>query len=384
MLVITHADIVTPGRRLPDGAVVVESGRIAWVGPAAELGAPSGAQVVDASGAILAPGFIDLQVNGAFGHDFTADPGAIWPVAARLPCYGVTAFLPTIITSPLSTVARAQAVVAAPPVGFRGAAPLGLHVEGPFLNPTRKGAHNADYLLPPSVLAVRDWSPASGIWLVTLAPELPAALDVVRVLVRNGVLVSAGHSMATYAEAVAAFDAGVRYGTHLFNAMPSLGHREPGLPGALLTDNRVCVGFIPDGIHTHPAMIDLVWKLLGSDRLSMVTDCMAALGMGPGRHLLGDFEVVVDGTSARLPDGVLAGSIMSLDQGLRNLIAQTGCAVEAALATVTTIPARLLGLERERGCVEPGCIADMVLLSRDLEIQTTIAAGQVVFRKQST
>ncbi len=151
--------------------------------------------------------------------------------------------------------------------------------------------------------------------------------------------------MATYAEALAGFDAGIRYGTHLFNAMPPLAHREPGLPGALLTDDRLCAGFIPDGIHTHPAIIRLAWKQLGPDRFSMVTDSMAALGMGPGRHLLGDYEVLVDDSSARLADGTLAGSILSLDQGLRNLVRETGCSLEQALATVTTTPARLLGLD---------------------------------------
>lgn len=379
MLIITHAYLITPDRRLWDGAVTVDEGRISALGPTSEAMIPPAAQVIDAGGAMLAPGFIDLQVNGAFGRDFTADPAAIWPVAERYARYGVTAFLPTVITSPLATIARAQKIVCAPPAGFRGAEPLGLHVEGPFLNPARKGAHNAAHLRAPSVDLVRDWSPRTGVRLVTLAPELPAALDVVDALVRNGVLVSAGHSMATYDEARAGFDAGIRYGTHLFNAMPPLAHREPGLPGALLTDGRPCAGFIPDGIHTHPAMIGLAWKLLGRARFSMVTDCMAALGMGPGRHLLGDYECIVDRDSARLPDGTLAGSILSLDQGVRNLIAQTNCSLEDALATVTTTPARLLGLSRERGRIEPGYVADMVLLSREHQVRMTIAKGEIVY-----
>jgi N-acetylglucosamine-6-phosphate deacetylase len=381
MFIITHADVVTPDRRLWDGAVIVEKGRIAALAATADVAIPPGAQVLDAGGAILAPGFIDLQVNGAFGHDFTAEPGAIWDVAAGYARYGVTAFLPTIITSPLPSIAAAQSVVCARPDGFLGAEPLGLHIEGPFLNPARKGAHNAHYLLAPLVDTVRGWSPVTGVRLVTLAPELPGALDLVRTLTRNGILVSAGHSMASYEQAQAAFDAGVRYGTHLFNAMPPLAHRGPGLPGALLTDGRASAGFIPDGIHTHPAMIVLAWKLLGPARFSLVTDCMAALGMPPGRHLLGDYEVLVDGSSARLADGTLAGSILSLDQGLRNLIAVTGCPLEDALATVTTTPARLLGLDRERGRIAAGYVADMVLLSPALDILATITAGEVVYRQ---
>lgn len=380
MLIITHASVVTPTGRIADGAVVVERDRITAVGPAAEVIIPSSAELLDAEGQILAPGFIDLQVNGAFGADFTADPAQIWRVAREYARYGVTAFLPTIITSPLENVAAAQAIVCQAPPGFRGAQPLGLHVEGPFLNPARKGAHNPNYLQLPSLGAVAGWSPATGVRMVTLAPELPGAAEVIASLAGRGILVSAGHSMATYDEAIRGFDAGIRYGTHLFNAMPPLAHREPGLPGALLSDPRPAAGFIPDGIHTHPTMIGLVWKLLGPARFSMVTDCMAALGMGPGRHLLGDFEVIVDASSARLGDGTLAGSILSLDRGLRNLIRVTGCSLEDALATITMTPARLLGLAHERGCIAPGCIADLVLLSPDLRVQATMARGEVVHR----
>lgn len=379
MLIITHANAITPAGRIADGSVVVENGRIVAVGQASEVNASPGAEVLDATGLILAPGFIDLQANGAFGADFTADPAQIWPVARKYARYGVTAFLPTIITSPLKNVADAQTIVCHAPSGFRGAQPLGLHVEGPFLNPARKGAHNPHYLRPPSLDAVENWSPASGVRMVTLAPELPGAAEVISSLTGRGILVSAGHSMATYAEAMQGFDAGIRYGTHLFNAMPPLAHREPGLPGALLTDPRPGVGFIPDGIHTHPAIVNLAWKQLGPARFSMVTDAMAALGIGPGRHLLGDFEVVVDATSARLSDGTLAGSILSLDQGVRNLIAYTGCSLEDALATVTTTPARLLGLDHERGYIAPRFVADLVLLSPDLQVRTTFSEGEVVY-----
>jgi N-acetylglucosamine-6-phosphate deacetylase len=324
---------------------------------------------------------IDLQVNGAFGVDFTANPSTMWDVAAQLPRFGVTSFLPTIITSPLETVDAARSIVCQRPPSHLGAEPLGLHIEGPFLNPARKGAHNPEYLRLPSLDAVSAWSPETGVRLVTLAPELPGALEVVAALASRGVLVSSGHSMATHSEALAGFDAGVRYGTHLFNAMPPLAHREPGLPGALLSDGRPCCGFIPDGVHTHLAMISLAWKLLGPERFSMVTDCMAALGMGPGNHRLGDFDVQVDETSARLSDGTLAGSILSLDQGLRNLTSVTRCPLEEALATVTTTPARLLRLDQERGQIAAGFVADLVMLTPDLHVAATIASGRIVYRQ---
>jgi N-acetylglucosamine-6-phosphate deacetylase len=381
MLRISNATVYTPETVIERGTVLVDGGRIVSAGRASDVPCPAGADELDGTGMILAPGFIDLQVNGAFGDDFTDDPAVIWRVAAKLTRYGVTSFLPTIITSPLDRMAAGRRVVTeAAPAGFGGARPLGLHAEGPFLNPRKKGAHNPAYLRLPDAAAVADWSPQTGVRLVTLAPELPGALDVIAALSSRGVLVGEGHSMATYEQARAGFDAGARYGTHLFNAMPGLGHRDPGLPGALLTDDRTTVGFIADGVHTHPSVVALVWRTLGAARLNLVTDAMAALGMPAGKHLLGDYEVSDDATSARLADGTLAGSILSLDQAVRNLIDITGCTLAEALPTVTTTPAKAIGLDRERGRIEPGYVADMVLLSRDLRVRATIAEGQVVYR----
>lgn len=380
MLTITNATIYTPTQRIERGAVLLDAGRIAAVGPADHVPCPPDAQVIDADGLLLTPGFIDLQFNGGFGQDFTDDPTAIWPVAAQLPQHGVTAFLPTIITAPLEKSAAGQRVVTeGRPAGYRGATPLGLHIEGPFLNPTKKGAHNANYLRLATLDAVADWSPATGVRLATLAPELPGALEVIEALSSRGVLISAGHSAATYDEALAGFDAGVRYGTHLFNAMPSLLARDPGLVGALLTDDRPTVGLIADGIHTHPAMIKLIWQALGPRRLNLVTDAMGALGMPPGTYLLGDYEVIVDDTCCRLASGSLAGSILAMDQALRNLVALTGCPLEEALQTITTTPARAINLDHERGQIAEGYVADLVLLSPDLHVRGTLVGGELVY-----
>ena len=381
MLYIRHATVLTPTKQIDNGALLADGTRITAVGPVEKIPCPDDAQIIDAAGLFLAPGLIDLQINGAFGYDFTADPTTIWPVAAKLPRYGVTAFLPTIISSPLKTVAAAQEILTQAPVtSGTGAVPLGLHVEGPFLNPKRKGAHNPEHLLTPDLGAVADWSPERGVRLVTLAPELPGALDLVAVLTERGVAVSAGHSNATYAEAQAGFDGGICYGTHLFNAMPAVHHREPGLTGALLTDPRLTVGVIADGVHAHPAMVRLAWQTLGNTRLNLVTDAMAALGMPPGQHLLGDYDVIVDETSARLADGTLAGSILSLDAALRNLVAFAECSLAEALPTVTTTPARLLGLSGQRGQLAPGFLADLVLLSPELDVVMTIVEGRIAYR----
>lgn len=378
-ILIHGARLCTPEEMLADAAVIVEGDRIAWVGSAD--GAPQRrfSRELDAHGLWLVPGFIDLQLNGAFGDDFTANPSSVWRVAEKLPRFGVTSFLPTIITAPLEQIVRAQEALRCGCPAGPGAAALGLHLEGPFLNPQKKGAHNARYLRTPDLNLVRNWSPQTGVRLVTLAPELPDALAVTRYLVKQGVAVSAGHSLATFAQAQAGFAAGMRYGTHLFNAMPPLAHREPGLAGALLATPGPVVGVIPDGIHVHPAVIRIAWATKGPRGLNLVSDAMAALGMAPGRYQLNDYEVIVSKTDARLADDTLAGSVLALDQAVRNLIAFTGCSLQAALATVTTTPADLLGIGGERGRVRPGMIADLVLLTQDLRVAATITAGQVVW-----
>ncbi len=379
MLAIHHATIISPAGSVEDGTVLVADGRIIAVG-GPELEVPPTAAARDAAGLMLSPGFIDLQVNGGFGLDFTADPTTIWDVAAKLPRYGVTGFLPTVITSPPETVRQAQAVLrAGPPAGWVGARPLGLHLEGPFLNPGKKGAHNPAYLRLPTPEDVTSWSVGEGVRLVTLAPELPGASEVIAALAGRGVVISAGHSLATVDEAAAGFDAGARYATHLFNAMPTLHHREPGLVAAALSDPRVTAGLIPDGLHVHPALVALVWRLLGPDRLNLVTDAMAAMGMSPGDYLLGDFNVTVDEHSARLPDGTLAGCILSLDAILRAFIAFTGASLADTVATVTATPARLLGLGDELGGIAPGMAADLTLMTPDLRIVETFVAGQSVY-----
>jgi N-acetylglucosamine-6-phosphate deacetylase len=255
--------------------------------------------------------------------------------------------------------------------------PLGWHVEGPFLSPRRAGAHDPASLRAPEVAAVAGWTPASGVRVVTLAPELPGALDVVRALVAQGVVVSAGHSAAIDAEARAGFDAGIRSVTHLFNAMGPLDHREPGLAGAALADPRVTIGLIPDGLHVHPTLVAIVRRAVGAGRLAIVSDAIAALGMEPGDHQLAGRAVRVHGGSAHLEDGTLAGSVISLDDGLRNLAAFCGIEVAEALPAVTSVPARLLGLEVERGTLQPGALADITLLTPDGQVALTITAGRI-------
>lgn len=376
-MLIANALVLTPERQLEDHALRIEDGRIVELAPNAALQPRDGEQVVDAFGLLVAPGLIDLQINGGFGHDFTGDPQTIQAVAAELPRFGVTSFLPTLISCPPDTIEEAQEALETP---AHGAEPLGLHLEGPFLNPEKKGAHREASLRPPSLDAVRSWTAENGVRLVTLAPELPGALEVIASLSENGVVVGAGHSLATYARTQDAIRAGLRYGTHLYNAMAPLDHREPGLVGALLEAPEVAVGMIADGIHVHPAMIDLAWRLKGPDRVTLVSDAMAGLGMSPGRYPLAGLDVTVSEHDARLTDGTLAGSVLSADAVLRNLITFTRCSLSAALMAVTSTPAGLMGLE-DRSEVTVGKRADLVLLDQGLRVVGTLVEGRWGWRR---
>jgi N-acetylglucosamine-6-phosphate deacetylase len=360
--------------------VVVEDGRIAAVGPglAEGAGAPRATPVVDGHDLTVAPGLIDLQVNGALGDDLTADPASVWRVAAALPRWGATAFLPTVVSSPAATTDDALAVLrAGPPEGWRGATPLGWHFEGPFLSPDRPGAHDPAALRPPDPALVAGWSREAGVRIVTLAPELPGALDLVATLAGRGIVVSAGHSAASLDEGQAGIEAGVRYATHLFNAMPPLDKRSPGIVGALLADHRVVVGLIPDGFHVDPTVVDLVARIVGPDRLSIVSDAVSALGRPAGLNRLGAMEVVTDGVTARLPDGTLCGSVLAMDDAVRRLAAFSGWSPTIAVGSMTAVPARLLG-ETERGVVRPGAHGDLVLLDDAFRVVATVVGGSVL------
>jgi len=367
---------VTGGRDLAGAPVEVAAvdGVIA-AGPVPSLPA------LDATGLTVAPGYLDLQVNGAAGIDITAEPERLWDVGAALPRFGVTGFLPTVVTSPARVRDRALAALAAgPPAGWVGARPLGLHFEGPMIAPGRVGAHAAAHLLVPSLALIAGWSRAAGVAMVTLAPELPGAAEVIGALAERGVVVAAGHTDATAACARAAVDAGVRAVTHLFNAMAPMHPREPGLAGAVLAGLPVVAGVIVDGHHVAHEMIRLAWRALGPRRRLLVSDATAGLGAPAGRYRLGDAEIASDGQAVRTPGGALGGSACGLDACVRNVVAYTGCAPADAVAAVTSVPASLLETA-ERGSLRPGAAADLVLLDPDLRVAMTVVGGVVAYRR---
>jgi N-acetylglucosamine-6-phosphate deacetylase len=326
---------------------------------------------------IVAPGFIDLQVNGGHGIDFGEEPERMAEVAAWLPETGCTSFLPTIISSFADRYRRVFDTLPAIE-GGDGARVLGLHLEGPFLAAEKKGAHALEAIEAADDALFDELLGEDAVRLVTLAPERTGALQRIARLVERGVLVSLGHTNATYEQFEAGIDAGARMATHLFNAMSQLDSRAPGAAGAALVDERVTVGLIADGIHTHLATLALTARAKGTGGIALVSDMMAAAGMPPGRSSLNDIPVVVDETSARLADGRLAGSILTMDAAVRNMATWSGVSIADALTMATAVPARLLG-RSDLGRLEAGALADLVILDPDLTVAETWIAGERVF-----
>jgi len=381
------------GQTLIDGRLVradiaVADGVI--VDTAVRAAATDGAQVVDCADLVVAPGFIDLQCNGANGVDITNEPHRIADVASGLARFGVTAFLPTVVTSPAATrtaaIEEIRDIRGQTPVvpDVIAAAPLGLHFEGPMISLDHLGAHVERFAVDPAVLLdeVDTWASSGAVAMVTLAPELARATEVIGRLRAAGVVVSAGHTGMTPSDFAAARSAGVTYVTHLFNAMAPFGHRSPGPIGAVLADPTVSVGIICDGIHVDPVAVEMAWRTLGSQRMSLVSDASPALGAPYGRFELGGFEVIHDETGVRTVDGVLAGSALPLDRAVRNLIEFTGCSLADALATVTTTPADLLGLT-DRGRIAVGARADFTIVDRSGQLQRTVIAGKTAWKASS-
>jgi N-acetylglucosamine-6-phosphate deacetylase len=328
---------------------------------------------------LLCPGFIDLQINGAFGADVSPDSDAIRTLVEKLPETGVTSFLPTLISSPPGRYEEFFAALEAG-VGGAGARVLGVHLEGPFLAYERKGAHDPANLRTVDLGFLRELLGSGKVRLVTLAPELPGALEAVRLLREGGVAASAGHTEATYEQITRAADAGLGLGTHLYNAMSPLAHRSPGTVGALLTDDRVSTGIIADGVHVHEGALRLAYRAKGSERLILVTDAMQAAGMPPGDYELGGRQVRLENGAVRLPDGTLAGSALSMDGAVRNAVRFFGVSLAEAARMASETPAAALGLD-DKGKISIGFDADLVILDAQGVVLKTIVAGETVYER---
>jgi N-acetylglucosamine-6-phosphate deacetylase len=348
------------GGRFVPGDVEVVDGRIAAYG----LSTPRGRGIASA-------GFVDLQVNGFGGVDFLdADSGDYERAGAALLEAGVTAYLPTLITAPEDQLLAALSEIH---TGGRGPRILGAHVEGPFISPRRLGAHPPSARRDPDTALLERLLAAGPVRLYTLAPELPGALELVDLLVSRGIAVSAGHTDATAEEARAAFDRGVRTVTHLFNAMRPFSHRDPGVAGVALARTDVVVQIILDGVHLAPDTVRTVWRTAGG-RLALVTDAVAAAGVGDGSYHLGEIAIDVREGVVQRADGVLAGSVLTMIEAVRNLHA-LGVPLEDALTAATAVPAGVVGADDGR--IEIGRPADVLVLSEELEIERVLVGGEV-------
>lgn len=355
--------------RIAGGRITIEDGRIAEITFDDEL---------TGDGPYLAPGYVDVHVHGWGGHDAMGDPAALDGMARGLLRHGVTSFLPTAVTAPLGELhAFAERVRRwLPDAPADGAEPLGFNLEGPFLAEARRGAHDPTHLQVPASASRVTLEPLlDGLRLLTMAPELPGATDLIRWLRDRGVATSIGHSPATIEEARAGYEAGATSTTHLFNAMSGVDHRSPGLAVAALLDDAVYVELIADGIHVHPALWPLITRLKPPDRLLLVSDAIALAGTGDGHGRIGGLEVEVVGRRVTLVGtSTLAGSVTALDTAVRNVVA-SGVPLPAAVAAANRNPLALLGIS-DRGRIAPGQRADLVELDPELRVRRVMRAGR--------
>jgi N-acetylglucosamine-6-phosphate deacetylase len=370
-----------------DPVIEISDRQITGIWSRSEREIPANMPLLDYPGATLAPAFFDVHIHGAAGHDvMEATPEALTVVSSFLASRGTGNFLATTVTAPLDPTLRALEGLAkriedAKSDNWQGAKPLGIHLEGPFLSHAKRGVHPPEHLLTPNIATFdRFFEAAEGkIRLMTLAPELPEAIELAAHATARGVRISVGHSNATAAETNRAIAAGACSATHTFNAMRALDHREPGILGTVLTTDSLYAELICDGIHVHPSLIPLWWRAKGGRRAILVTDAMSATGMPDGEYSLGGFAVqVADGrATAKDSPGVLAGSVLTLDLALKNFVAFTGESVENALPLVTRNPAAMTGLTDDAGAVRIGNTANFVALGENGALLASILGGQL-------
>jgi N-acetylglucosamine-6-phosphate deacetylase len=361
--------------RVAAGRVLIEDGLIVDV----QLGEASGPRRASASRRpFIAPGFVDVHVHGGGGHDAMGGGEALDGMARHLLRHGVTSFLPTAVTAPLPALARFADQVRAwlPVAPPDGADPLGFNLEGPFLAPARRGAHDPAFLLVPEDIPRRALEPLlDGLRLMTIAPELPGALDLIAWLRRRGIATSMGHSAADLEQARAGFAAGGISTTHLFNAMSGVDHRAPGLAVAALGDDSAYVELIADGEHVHPSLWPIIIRTKPADRLMLVSDAISMAGMGDGSGTIGGLEVeVVGGRVTLVGTTTLAGSVIALDTAVRNLV-ESGVALPSAVAAASRNPLAMLDVT-DRGRLEVGQRADLVELDEGLRVRRVMRAGR--------
>jgi N-acetylglucosamine-6-phosphate deacetylase len=368
----------TPVEEIGDAVVVVEDGRIVAAGPREAMELPAGTREYDAGRWTLAPGFVDIHIHGAGGHDvMEGDDAALARVAETIARYGTTAYVATTVTASPDDTCRSLKRIASAAANQYDAGDsarataelLGVHFEGPFISSARRGVHPPEWLAEPRPALLERLLEASGgaARILTLAPELPGALELVDRGVAAGLVVAMGHTNSTYEEAIAAIERGARHAVHTFNAMRPFSHRDTGVIGAVLTRPEVTAEVIADGVHVHDAALEVLLAAKGTSGVILVSDGTAATGMPDGNYRLGTFEVNVSGGVCRDAEGRLAGSTLTLDRAARRMV-ELGVAPSEALRMATLNPARRLGIEKRKGVIARGADADLVLLDDGLHV----------------
>ena len=393
MLAFTAGRLLTPTDAVEHPLVLVDQGRVLEISARSERQAPAGIPVFDFGDVVMAPGYIDLHIHGSAGYDVMDDSAEALPAIERLLARrGVTSYFPTTVSSPMDATLRALERLAdaienrernreGQNANVKSRAlPLGVHLEGPFISHARRGVHPPEVLLAPKLSTFEQfWQAARGrIRMMTIAPELDGAPEVIAEAARRGVCVSLGHSDADFEAAGRGIAAGARHATHTFNAMRPLSHRtvdhrSPGILGAVLTDRRVSADIIADGVHLDPAIVKLVAAAKGAERTVLITDAISATGMPDGRYRLGSFEVDVrDGKC--MADGKLAGSVLTMDRAVRNLARFAEWDLAQAIGAASRNPARAAGIAN-KGVLRVGADADFVVLSGEGEVLRTFVGG---------
>lgn len=365
---------------LEDGMVVVEGEAIKYVGPPLAEYRQVPEQI--RTNGYIWPGLIDIHIHGAGGKDvMDATPEAIETISRTLGRYGVTGFLATTVTGNKQHLERAMAnVVNQAPYLQNGAEVLGIHLEGPWICPERRGAQNPEFIVDPEPEDA-EWAVNQSegtLRIVTMAPERPGALETIRELVKRGVIVSIGHTDATYEQVLEAAEAGATHLTHCFNGMRGLHHREPGVVGAGLVDERLSLELIADGHHVHPGAIQLLVNVKGPDDLMLISDGMRAVGMPPGESELGGLRVFSDGETVRLENGSLAGSLLTLDAAVRNMVEFGKVPLYKAVKMASLTPAKRIGVDGELGSIKEGKLADLVVVDEHCQVQRVWRKGREI------
>jgi N-acetylglucosamine-6-phosphate deacetylase len=384
--IILIGSIITPFKLIKDQAVFIGKGKIIGIKDGKDIEKKANSEIIEVKDGFIVPGFIDVHIHGGGGFDvMDGNYEAIKQVAKTHSKYGTTSFLPTTMTMNKNKIIKSlKSIKEAYAKGTRAAEVLGVNLEGPFINPLKKGAQKEEYIRNASVEEFMELNQAAGnlIRIVTIAPEMPEAKKLIRWLYKHNIIASVGHSNATYKQVQEGIAIGLNHVTHIFNAMTGFSQREPGIVGAALFSPELIVEMIADGIHLHPLAMKLVTKVKEMDKIILITDSIRAAGKPDGIYNLGDQEVIVADGEARLKDGTLAGSVLTLDKAVRNMVNIVGLSFIEAIRMVTINPAKCLGIEDKKGSLELGKDADIVILNKKLEVNATLVKGKIIYKRE--